>query len=202
MPQHDSNNHMRIRREEFEQKALRVHSFLVDVPLHDVWSFHLHGGGDGRTLHDFRALWSSGSVQRASPVVRTLFKLRSALGNLFEWDDEKHVAAESSYVHRLTDTDRARSLQLPGSRTIGPFCSVYAFENETLDETMNATVHAFSLMAMEPAPDGYTVYWAIYVNKVNWLTPIYMTLIDPFRRLIVYPAIIKKLEGAWTSVYG
>ncbi len=67
---------------------------------------------------------------------------------------------------------------------------------------MNATVHAFSLMAMEPAMDGYTVYWAIYVKKTNWLTPIYMTLIDPFRRHIVYPAITKKLERAWTSAYG
>ena len=132
---------MRIRRDVFEQKALRVHSFLADVPPHDVWTIHLHGGGVGRTLRDFRGLWSSDSMQRASPATRSLFKLRSALGNLFGWDDEKHVAAGSFYVHRLTDTDRARSLHPPGSRTIGPFRSVYAFENETLDETMNATVH-------------------------------------------------------------
>jgi hypothetical protein len=29
-----------------------------------------------------------------------------------------------------------------------------------------------------------------------------MTLIDPFRRHIVYPAIIKNLERAWTSACG
>ena len=193
---------MRIKREEFQQKALRVHSFLTDVPPHDVWAFHLHGGGDGRTLRDFRALWSPDNVQQISPVVRGLFKLRRALGSLLGWDGEKHAAAGSSYVHRLTDADRARSLDKSESPAIGPFWSIYAFENEVLEETINATVHAFSLMAMEPATDGYTVYWAIYVKKASWLTPIYMTLIDPFRRHIVYPAIIKKLERAWTSAYG
>ncbi len=193
---------MRIKREEFQSKALRVHSFLADVRLHDVWAFHLHGGRNDRTLHDFRELWSFKNMQRVSPVVEGLFKLRRALGSLFAWDDEEHAAAGSSYIHRLTDADRARSLRQPGSPTLGPFRSVYAFENETLDETINGTVHGFSLLAMEPATDGYTVYWAIYVKKVNWLTPIYMMLIDPFRRHIVYPAIIKKLERAWTSAYG
>ena len=133
---------MRIKRKEFQQKALRVHSFLTDVRLHDVWAFHLHGGGDGRTLRDFRALWSPDNVQQISPVVRGLFKLRRALGSLLGWDGEKHAAAGSSYVHRLTDADRARSLDKSESPAIGPFWSIYAFENEVLEETINATVHA------------------------------------------------------------
>jgi hypothetical protein len=78
---------------------------------------------------------------------------------------------------------------------------VYAFENETLEEVINSTVHAFSLMAMEPAANGYIVYWAIYVRKTNWWTPFYMALIDPFRYIFVYPAIIKKMEQAWVSAY-
>ncbi len=192
---------MRITREEFQQMELRVHTFLADVPLHDVWVFHLRGGGEGRRLHDFRKLWSSETVQRVGPVVSVLFRLRSALGDLFGWDNEKHQNAASLYVHRLTDADLAQSLGIPGSPTIGPFRSVYAFEDEALDEIINGTVHALSLMAMRRAMNGYIVYWAIYVKKVNWLTPIYMALIDPFRRILVYPAIIKKLERAWVSAY-
>ncbi len=56
-------------------------------------------------------------------------------------------------------------------------------------------------MTMEPAPHGYTAYWAIYVKPVNRWTPFYMALIDPFRRLIVYPTLIKRMEAAWAAAY-
>ena len=103
----------------------------------------------------------------------------------------------------MADDVRARSLHEPGS-TINanrPFRIVYAFETEALHEVINRTSHAFLHVSMEPAADGYTVYWAVYVKKVSWLTPLYMKLIDPFRRLLVYPAVIKMLERAWASKY-
>ena len=68
---------------------------------------------------------------------------------------------------------------------------VYSFENEALHEIINATGHHFLLMSMEPAEGGYTVYWAIYTKNTSWLTPLYMMLIDPVRRALVYPNIIK-----------
>jgi hypothetical protein len=191
---------MRITPEEYLQKPLRVHTFLAGVPLHDVWAFQLYGGGEGRTLRDFQALFSAVGLQHINPIVNGLFKLRRRLGELFGWDDERHQPPASSYVHRLTDADRARMLDEPGGLN-GPFQIVYTFENETLEEVINSTVHAFSLMAMEPAANGYTVYWAIYVRKINWQTPFYMALIDPFRYIFVYPAIIKKMEQAWVSAY-
>jgi len=64
-------------------------------------------------------------------------------------------------------------------------------------EARNATVHAFIAAALRPRTDGYTLYAAIYVKPVGRITPLYMALIDPFRRLIVYPSLIRRIQAAW-----
>jgi hypothetical protein len=74
---------------------------------------------------------------------------------------------------------------------------VYTFEREALGEVINRTVHAFLLFALEPAAGGYTLYWGIYVKPVNRFTPVYMALIDPFRRQLIYPALVRRFETAW-----
>jgi len=185
---------------EFRQKPLRVHTFLADVPLHDLWVIHLPGGGEGRTLADFQQLLAFGDLERANPVVAGLFKLRWTLGKLFGWDAKKHDSPANSYVHRLTGDDRQRSRVEPGSAD-GPFRLLYRFENESLGEIVNATVHAFALTAMERTADGYRVYLGVYVKNVSPLTPFYMALIDPFRKLFIYPAIIRKMERTWARAY-
>jgi hypothetical protein len=54
---------------------------------------------------------------------------------------------------------------------------------------------------MEPTADGYRLYLGVYVKKVSPLTPLYMALIDPFRKLFVYPAMIRKMERTWARAY-
>ncbi|TMG01470.1 MAG: DUF2867 domain-containing protein, partial [Chloroflexi bacterium] len=48
---------------------------------------------------------------------------------------------------------------------------------------------------------GYTLYLAIYVKPVSRLTTLYMALIDPFRRLIVYPALGRQIQQRWSRTY-
>jgi hypothetical protein len=195
----------RVANEEFLAKPLRVHSFLADVPLHDVWKIPLDGGGTGRTVADALRLIAFDHFRDAGPIVRGLFWLRGVLGRVFRWDNptaaQARRYADLSYVHRLTEADRARSLVEPGSES-PLFPAVYQFENEGLYEIMNGTVQAFALLALEPAARGYALYLAIYVRRMNWLTPFYMTLIDPFRKLFVYPALIRQVQGAWAAAYG
>ncbi len=191
---------MRISLAEFQSKDLRVHSLLADVPLHDAWVIHLRGGGEGRTLRDVDAVRSGGEYRQASPVVVGLLGLRWVLGLVFRWDRHEYYNLNDSFVRRLTDADRCQSLDEPGTRRgHGSFGIVYTFEREALYEIINGTVHAFWLWAMEPAEDGYAMYWAFYVKEVNWLTPYYMALISPFRRRVVYPDFIRRLERAWSA---
>jgi hypothetical protein len=78
---------------------------------------------------------------------------------------------------------------------------VYRFDNEVLLEVVNATVHAFSAQALTRAFGGYRLYWAIYVKPVGWITRIYMALIDPFRRWIVYPQLLSRTRTDWLRLY-
>jgi hypothetical protein len=57
-------------------------------------------------------------------------------------------------------------------------------------------------LALVPRGDGYTLYMAIYVNPVSRLTPLYMALIDPFRRFCVYPALTRDAQRNWSRAYG
>ncbi len=183
----------------FRNLPLRAHEFLGDAALHDVWRIELSGGGPGRNLSALDPFLESGESMRASGPAAFLFKLRFFLGRIFGWDDDAPAQPQAeSFVHRLTEEDRARSRREPGAFQ-GPFRLVYDFENESLGEIINRTVHAFLLQVMVPGKDGdgYVLYWAIYVRETGAFTRFYMKAIQPFREYIVYPAMIKKLKQFW-----
>jgi hypothetical protein len=106
-----------------------------------------------------------------------------------------------SYANRLSAADRAASLAAPGTPD-GPFNLLYRFEDEQLSELRNATVHAFASLSIRPTPGGYLAYLGVFVQPVHRFTRLYMTAIAPFRRLVVYPAIIQKMQNAWVERYG
>ncbi len=187
---------MRADPADYARLPLRAHSLLEDVPLHDVWSVELHGGGPGRTLQDLRSAVSMRQLSGASPVVGFFFWLRRQLGRLFRWDRGISDPAESTYLRRLTAADRRASLIEPGTPE-GPGRVLYALPSESVGEIRNATVHAFSVFALVERDQGYRLYWAIYVLPVGGITRWYMRLIDPFRRRLIYPAILRHIGAAW-----
>jgi len=189
---------MRVKPADFQRLDLRCHALLSDVPLHDVWAIPLDGGGPGRSIQDARAILFGDRPPNFA--VRGLFTLRSALGRAFGWDDERHDPPSGSYVNRLAAADRSHSQVAPGTRE-GPFRVLYVLGEEALSELRNATVHAFLALALTPSAGGYTLYLAIYVKPVSRLTPLYMALIDPFRRLIVYPALGRHAQQRWSRTY-
>jgi len=184
---------------EFYALPLRVHTFLADIPLHDVWAVDLPAHSDGVTLSEFlrRARENkSPEIDRFPPVARALFGLRFFLGRIFRLEEEPKDAAAASFGSRLSAEDRAGSLVVPGTLE-GLFRVVYRFENEQLVEIQNRTVHAAALSALVERDGSYRFYFAVYVCPRTWITPLYMSLIDPFRRWIIYPALLKKIRADW-----
>ncbi|MGD2154763.1 MAG: DUF2867 domain-containing protein, partial [Gemmatimonadales bacterium] len=143
--------HGRASPEAFLALDLRAHALLEDVPLQDVWVFQLHGGGDGRTVQDVRAALDEEIAPEGIAIVQGLYRLRRLLGDLFGWDAGACDRTGASYIHRLTDTDRARSLVAPGTCR-GSFRTVYDFGDEAVTEATNNLVHSFSTMALVPTP--------------------------------------------------
>ncbi len=189
---------MRIDPNEFLALDLEVHAVLKGVPLNDVSVVDLPGGGPGRTIDDLRRLLDFGETGMASGPARALFVLRSWLGKVFGWDQEAPAEAKVKTSDRVPSQLEARSTRDPGSLD-GPFRLLYQLDDEMLSEVSNATVHAFSCMVLRQTHDGYRFYWAVYVAPVSRFTPFYMALIEPFRRFIVYPSILKRSRADWIT---
>ena len=197
---------------EFERLPLRVHTFLEGVPLHDVWFVDLPHWRAGVTLDDFLQRTSDGKLDRCgcsrssslltpSPLVRVLLEIRFFVGRFFGWDDEPPATAWKSLATRLTDNDCSRSLTAAGTQD-GLFRVVYRFENEQLVELINRTAHAAALSALVETATVYRFYLGVYVHSVSRFTPFYMALIDPIRKLIVYPSLLRSVRARWNQAFG
>ena len=187
-----------ISKQEFERLPLRVHDFLAGVPLHDVWAVDLPRPRSGITLDEF-----SWTLRRCtlSPLTRALLNIRFFAGRLFGWDREPAVASRETFTTRLTTADRAKSLAPAGTRD-GLFRLVYRFENEQLLELMNRTAHAAALSALVETENAYRFYFGVYVRNVSRFTPVYMALIDPLRKLVVYPSLLRSVRSNWEHTFG
>lgn len=187
---------MRVDPQRYRELDLRAHTLLAEVPLHDVWAVDLPGGGPSRTIADVRSILSLENVTRVNAPVRFLFGLRARLGRLFGWDERPPAASRESFLHCLTEADRKVSLVPPGTPE-GPFVVLYASPREAISEIQNSTVHAFSVVALTEQRLGYRLYWAIYVRPVGRFTSWYLRLIDPFRRHVIYPAVLRYVRAKW-----
>lgn len=186
--------------QEFQQVPLRVHSFLGDITVRDAWVVDLPRIRSGITLNDFLQTRSKRPFA-VSPVARVLLKIRLLVGQLLGWDREPNPNSWEPFSKRLTSADRSESLALPGERE-GPFLIVYRFENEQLLELANRTVHGAALSALIETPDAYRFYFGIYVRNIGRFTPLYMAMIDPFRRLIIYPSFLRSVRASWDHAFG
>jgi Protein of unknown function (DUF2867) len=189
----------RISNREFERLPLRVHAFLAGVPLHDVWAVDLPRTRPGITLNEFLKT-DDMSFCRLPPVARALLHVRFFIGRLLGWDGEPAATAET-FATRLTPADRSQSLAAAGTRA-GLFRVVYRFENEQLLEVINRTVHAAALSALVETANTYRFYFGVYVRNVGPWTPVYMTVIDPFRKLLIYPSLLSSIRARWSHIFG
>jgi hypothetical protein len=182
----------------FNRLPLKAHGFLAGIPLHSLDCIELHGGRANMTIADIyrvSGLSEVGEVEIGA-TTKALFDLRGQIGKVLGWDDVPELVEKVSYLPRLTTEERAKSL-LPPGEVRGIARVLYCFENELLLEIINRTVHCFWCLASEKTADGYRLYNAVYVKKLNWRTPIYMTLVSPVLKLVIYPAIEKSVRLHW-----
>jgi len=189
-----------ISTDEFEGLPLRVHDFLVGVPLHDVWAIDLPRTRSGITLDEFLRT-ASACLCQPSTTMRLLVNIRLFVSRLLGWDREPPGTAWETFAARLTTADRLRSLAPAGTRE-GFFRVVYRFENEQLLELINRTAHAAALSALVEKEHAYRFYFGVYVRSVSRFTRLYMALIDPFRKLVVYPSLLRSVRSTWNQAVG
>jgi hypothetical protein len=189
---------MRIPNSEFTERPWRIHEFVGDFEVEDVWSLPTPGGpGDlGRFARGFSSPSPSGTSYQATNL---LFAIRRRLGTIFDWDNE-----ETGVMNRVASLRERLPKDLQnGDRgpdfTDVPFRSVYLTDTEWVSEIANRTVHA--LMHVGWAEDGkgggYHGQMTVLVKPNGAFGTLYMAGIKPIRHTIVYPQLIRSIGKNW-----
>jgi Protein of unknown function (DUF2867) len=196
-----------------ESGSWRIHEIVPDFILEDVWALPVEGAAE-----DFpRLLELLASLDPAhsdSAATRFLWQLRDRLGAWFNLGRISVPAHSGANAHgealSIPDTDEASlSGRLPEDlRGTGayadfgslPFIPLYSSDREAAAEISNQTVHGVAHLAwVERGGGRYQGQMAVYVKPRGTFGRAYMALIKPFRYLIVYPALMRQFERAWSS---
>lgn len=201
---------MRVPNSHHYQGNWRVQDLAQDFRVEDVWEFPLTIAPDQNpSLALFRQkafIPVLGKIQGYG-IAGLLFKTRVWMGELMGWDDSPNTEAipgcrENSIKNRLTTQDEQMHQLTIDEQSLkedlSPFQNVYAFDNESLMELSNRTVHALLHFAWIPQGDlKCKVQLAIYVKPRGRLGAIYMKLINPFRNGLIYPTLGKMIDTEW-----
>jgi len=191
----------RIPKEEFEAVPLRVHAFLAGVPLHDVWATDLPTRAPASRSTSFSASRPGRSSALACRA-RTV-NIRFFFGGLFGWDrTTSATTAFATFTDRLNGRSIGRGCwRRPAGRT-GSFGWSTGSKNEQLLELINRTAHAAALTALVETASGLSLLLRGLCPQRRPAHTLYMALIDPFRKLIVYPSLLRNVRARWGQTIG
>jgi hypothetical protein len=178
-----------------------------DFDLLDEWALPAEGGPDdfGAFLE---AMATVDPVESGPPLVRFLFVFRERLGALLGWDDADDTRTipgceEASLRDRLPQDLRARAPEAAIGGVIGDRAEVvplYRTDDEWAAEIANATVHGVLQLAWVEGPgDTWHAQLGVYVKPRGLLGKAYLLGIQPFRHLVVYPALLRMVGQAWAA---
>jgi hypothetical protein len=190
---------MRLPTTAHTSRPWRIHELTGDFQLEDVWALPTPGGPN-----DFPRLvqWiaSGDSSQGSSRAARTLFAIRWKLGELLGWDSPG--AGLGSRVPTLRDRLPADLRDAPSGPDFEalPFTSLYLIDDEWAAEIANRTMHGVLHIGwVADQTGGYRGQMAVYAKPNGRLGTAYMTVIRPFRHLIVYPQMMKQIGRNWRA---
>lgn len=192
---------MRMRNEDYSRRAIRIRDIAPDFRLEDAWLLPVHGGPDdlGTLVGVMATLDPANGDSLASHF---LFDVRHRIGDRLGWDTERSLPipedTEISLRARLPNDLRDTVADLNFSTS--PFTPLYRTATEFAAELSNRTVHAvMHLVWMEREDGHYQGGLGVYVKPRGGLGAGYMTAIAPFRRSIVYPALLRQISQAWNA---
>ena len=174
-----------------------MHEITRDFHLQDVWALPAEGRRD-----DFPRLVeliAAGDPARGpSGAAGALWWIRWKLGAVLGLDDPE--SGIGSRVPTLRERLPVDLRQAPAGPAFGslPFRSLYQLEDEWAAEIANRTMHGVMHVGWVPGANGRRRGQLAVLVKPNGLVGrAYMAAIGPFRHLIVYPAMMRRIERGW-----
>jgi Protein of unknown function (DUF2867) len=193
---------MRVPNSEHESVRWRIAEITPDFRLEDVWMLPAHGGReDFGPLLELMA--SLDPARGESAATRLLFSIRYRVGGRFGWDDATRELAIPGNPEKTLSARLAADLRdtaTNANRSSYGFRALYRTDDEWAAEVSNRTVHAVMHLAWVEKGEGrYQGQMAVYVKPRGRFGAAYMALIRPFRRRVVYPALLRQIERAWNA---
>lgn len=208
MPRIDPKDHL--------SRQWRVHALAADFALLDVWDYPITTGPE-HDLAYFEAFARQleRAISEGPGLAGILFRVRTAVGRLFGWDETSQPlpilgCKETSLRQRLEPSERSDAPVDPAADKSGPspaegivFTTVYHHHDELLEEISNSTVHALAHVSWIDRGCGrFGPRMAVYVKPRGWAGRLYMSIINPFRVFVVYPAMMRHLQRQWERAHG
>lgn len=141
------------------------------------------------------ALMAAGDPARGpSGAAGALWWIRSKLGAVLGLDDP------ASRAPTLRERLPADLREAPAGPPFGslPFRSLYQLDDEWAAEIANRTMHGVMHVGWVAGANGRRRGQLAILVKPNGLGGrAYMAAIGPFRHLIVYPAMMRRIERSW-----
>lgn len=190
---------MRLPSSEYLDRPWRLHEVAPDFEVEDVWELPTPGGPDDldRLVQGFAG--GDGSPVRGG-VVGFLFAARWKLGAWFGWDaPDNGVGGRVRSVRERLPADLAAGPRGPDPKVL-PFTSVFQTHDEWVAETANSTVHALLHLGWVCDDAGvYRAQMTALVRPNGRAGRVYMALIAPLRRVVVYPRMLRAIGRRWAT---
>jgi hypothetical protein len=196
----------------------KVHEIAEDFDLLDVWEIPILA--DETKGQDFFSFLEAVETAPSDSFIKRistglifsgfLVMLRQYISDLFSLDKDINVlpipgCKETSVKDRLIKEELERSLDKQKTEEAKnkrrfDFVEVYTFDNETLRELSNNTAHVLMHLGwVHKYGNYYTAQLAVYAKPRNSVGRLYLMLIMPFRRLVVYPTMVNGFKSIWEA---
>ena len=96
----------------FYEIPLKAHQFLEGVPMHSLDFIELKGGRAGLKMDEIYHITRLNQAEDFKPglITGTLFWLRGLIGKVMGWDNVPELVDKTSWINRLTEEEREKSL--------------------------------------------------------------------------------------------
>lgn len=202
---------MKLDNAEHISRPWRIHEIASDFTLLDVWGLPVNGNAE--EFNDLLALvTSSDPANLESFPARLLWQIRDRVGNWFGLgristpvDADDAITgltipgtSQTSLADRLPDDLRGTAKNLRFAAL--PFEPLYRTDVEFVAELSNRTVHALMHLGWVERIDGtFNGQMAVYVLPRGRFGAYYLRAIEPFRQVIVYPAVMRQIARIWAT---
>jgi hypothetical protein len=191
---------MRISPSEHTSRPWRIHEITADFELEDVWALPTPGGRADEFRELVLRIAGGDPAESSNPVARFVWAVRWKLGGWFGWDDPQ--TGLGSRVPSLRDRmpDDLRDVPTGPAFDSAPFTPLYLLDDEFAAEIANKTVHGVMHVGWVPDGEGgRRAHMAVLVKPNGAFGRIYLAGIRPFRHLLIYPALMRRIAREWEA---